>query len=219
MGLGTIYTVEIDLQTKGDLPSAMGRFGGDLDRVDKKAQGLGATLYGLGGKLSQGFTSAVETVGSTVSSLAKVGIAGAIGAATYGVTSLNNQLQTTTVSLAAVLTSNGLTSSIEGGMARAAGWVAQMKKDARDLPGEFQDLLGIVQSSAGSAFQAGLDDQGLEKMAAQTMAAAKALAIDMPQAGRDLGRRLGGSAGMDNMLGSRLGFTVENFNDLSRAEQ
>ncbi|WP_438029024.1 hypothetical protein [Sorangium sp. So ce233] len=219
MGLGTVYTVEISLETKGDLPSSMGRLGGELDRVDRKAAGLGATLYGLGGRLSDGFTGAVETVGSLTTGLAKLGIAGAIGAATYGVTSLNKELETTTISLAAVLNKEGLTSSIEGGMQRAAAWVAQMKKDAKDLPGGFQELLGIVQSSAGAAFQAGLDDQGLQKLASQTMAAAKTLAVDAPQAGRDLARLLGGSAGMDNMLGSRLGFTAENFNTKTRAEQ
>lgn len=217
--MSTKYVVDIDLQVHGDLPGAVDKAGKGIEKVDKQAAGLGSTLSGLGSRLVSGFTGAVESVGSTLMSLGKIGIASAIAGATYGVTGLNNELETTRVSLAAVLTQNGLTASIEGGMERAAGWVAQMRKDARDLPGEFKDLLGIVQSGAGAAFQAGLDDVSFEKLAANAMAAGKALSVDSAQAGRDLARLLGGSAGMDNMLGSRLGFTAENFNKLSKPEQ
>lgn len=212
---GVRYLVEIELATIGDL--GMGKIQPALDRTESKVKKIGDDLSGLGGRMLSGFSGIA--LGTMVGGLLQQGANAAFSKIHDGVIGINKELETTKVSLAAVLNSNGLSDSIEGGMSRAADWMAQLKKDAKELPGEFEDLIGIVQSGAGAAFQAGLDERQFGNLAAQAMAAGKALSIDMPQAGRDLGRLLGGSAGMDNMLGSRLGFTADNFNQLDKAQQ
>jgi hypothetical protein len=214
---GTKYLVDIELAVTGDL--GMGKIQPKLDETEGKVKRIGSELSTLGSRFVGGFMGATETVGGILSMLGKAGVGAAIGGATYGVMSLNKELETTKISLAAVLNSNGLTDTIEGGVARASAWMSQLKRDAKELPGEFSDLITIVQSGAGAAFQAGLDERQFGDLAAQAMAAGKALSVDSAQAGRDLARLMGGSAGMDNMLGSRLGFTADNFNGLDKGTQ
>jgi hypothetical protein len=213
---GIHYDVSIGF-TVGDL--GLPKVDQHLARTEGKVNRLASELGKVGQSFANSFTGAVESVASKLATLGQVGMAAAVGAATYGVVGLNKELETTRVSLAAVLNANGLTDSIEGGMQRAAGWVTQMKKDARELPGEFSDLLGIVQSGAGAAFQAGLDDISWEKLASNAMAAGKAISVPLDQAGRELAHLLQGHAGAQNVFGTRLGLTAENYNQKTRPEQ
>lgn len=200
----TKYVVDIELNVSGDPAAKVGKIkdmSGDLAKELGKA----------GGALLGGFEGAVERVGGMVAGIGKVGLAAAVGAATYGVVGLNQELETTQVSLAAVLNANGIGGGMAGAMQQAAGWVKEMKKDAKDLPGEFSDLLGIVQSGASAAFNAGLDVKGFERLASQGMAAAKAMSVPIDQAGRELAQLLEGRAGAHNVFGTRLGIHADDF--------
>lgn len=214
---GTSYLVDVVLDVR-EKPGA--KLGGKIKSESSKlADELGKIGGKIGSTFADGFTGAVEKVGSMAATVGKVGMAAAVGAAVYGVVGLNQELETTQVSLAAVLNANGIGGGMAGAMEQAAGWMRQMKKDAKDLPGEFSDLLGIVQSSASAAFNAGLDTKSFEKLASQGMAAAKAMSVPMDQAGRELAHLLEGKAGAQNVFGTRLGLNSENFNKKSQSEQ
>lgn len=208
--MGTKYYVDIEYRTVGDPSAGAGasaeKLKNNFKAAKAEADGLGAAFRDLGSSGIRTFTDGVERVGATVMTLGQVGAAAAIGGITYGVTKLNNELEGTTTSLAAVLNANGQsTGGINGALQEASKWVAQMKVDARDLPGEFQDLLGIVQTGAGSAFKIGLNPQQFEKLASSAMAAGKALAVPLDQAGRELAQLMEGRAGMHNVFGVRIG--------------
>lgn len=210
---GVKYYVDVEFRTSGDAAAGAGKVGAAAEKLKSNFSAAKAEASGMGDAFSKAgsaavgvFTSAVEKVGALALSLGQVAGAGAIGAVSYGVVGLNKELETTRVSLAAVLNANGQsTGGIEGAMEAASGWVAQMKKDARDLPGEFEDLLGIVQTGAGAAFKMGLDPQRFEQMASSAMAAGKALAVPLDQAGRELAQLMEGRAGAHNVFGTRIG--------------
>lgn len=210
---GTKYYVDVEFRTSGDAAAGAGKMGAAAEKLKSnfsaakaEASGMGDGFSAVGTAAAGAFTSAVEKVGALALGMAQIAGAGALGAITYGVTGLNKELETTRVSLAAVLNANGQsTGGIEGAMESASGWIKQMKIDARDLPGEFEDLLGIVQTGAGAAFKMGLDPQRFEKMASSAMAAGKALAVPLDQAGRELAQLMEGRAGAHNVFGTRIG--------------
>ena len=210
---GTKYVVDIEFRQSGD-PSALVRnLTKETERLDK------AFLSAASGAVGA-FTGIVEKVGAVAFSLAGLGVSTGIAAVTYGVMGLNTELETTKVSLGAVLNANDRAAGIQDGVEKAAGWIAQMKKDARDLPGEFEDLLGIVQSAAGTAFNAGMDVPKFEKVASSVMAAAKALNVQTDQAGRELAQLFEGRAGAHNVLGMRLKIDAhKTYEDVDKAKK
>lgn len=208
---GTKYVVDVEFRQSGDPSALADKAGEKVDKLKSKfdtAKASSGELSGafkdLGANAIGVFYGAVEAAGALAFQLGAAGVGAAIGAVTYGVIGLNSELETTKVSLGAVLNANNQASGIEDGVQKASGWIAQMKKDARDLPGEFEDLLGIVQSSAGTAFNAGLDIPRFEKVASSVMAASKALHVQTDQAGRELAQLFEGRAGAHNVLGMRL---------------
>lgn len=215
---GTKYYVDIEFRTLGDSAAGADRIGKTMADAGKKAKDSGKEFDDI----NKAIGSVAGTVTGLAMSFGQMAIGSAIGAITYGVLSLNKELETTTVSLAAVLNSKGFDNGggIEGAMGQASKWVKEMKKDARDLPGEFEDLLGIVQTGAGAAFNMGLDPAKFEKMAANAMAAGKALAVPMDQAGRELAHLMEGRAGAQNVFGTRLGISAhEVYKDIDGAQK
>jgi len=208
---GSRYIVDIELNMPEGAGSSM------LGKASSIADGMEKRLGKVGSAFADGFTGAVEYVGDKLATLGKIGIGAGVAAVTYGVLGLNKELEATQVSLAAVLNSQGMAAGMADGMEMASGWLKQIKKDAKDLPGEFSDLLGIVQSGAGAAFNAGLDVKGFEAIAAQGMAAAKSMSVPIDQAGRELAQLLEGRAGGHNVFGTRLGIHSEGFNEKDSA--
>jgi len=208
---GTKYVVDVEFRQSGDPSALADKAGGKVDALKSKfdatkasSSELGGAFKDLAGNAVGAFTGIVESVGEIGIGLAALAVSTGIAAVTYGVIGLNSELETTKVSLGAVLNASDQAKGIEDGVEKAAGWIAQMKKDARDLPGEFEDLLGIVQSSSGAAFNAGMDVPHFEKVASSVMAASKALHVQTDQAGRELAQLFEGRAGAHNVLGVRL---------------
>jgi hypothetical protein len=216
---GTSYLVDIELAVSGNPGAAIGGAKSDMASLSDLAKGTRKELSQLGASLASGFTGVVEGVVGKLATLGQVGAAGALAAVAYGVTGLNNDLETTRVSLGAVLNANGVTNGIEQGMERASGWIVQMKKDAKDLPGEFKDLLAFVQNAAAPALGAGLSVSKFEALSAQSMAASKALMVPMDQGAREYAQLLEGRAGAHNVFGTRLGIGAEGFNDKSAEDR
>jgi hypothetical protein len=207
---GQQYLVELEWRVQNDLARQLDRAASGADRLTGRLN----TITSAAQAVEARFSSFAGILRGGAEMYASMAIGRTIAQVKEGVVGLNANLETTKVSLAAVLYSQGKTSSVEAGLERAASWLSQMRKDAKDLPGEFEDLLGIVQTSAGAAFNAGLDVESFERLAAQSMAAAKALAVQSDQAGRELAQLLEGRAGAHNVFGTRLGIKAEGFNKL-----
>jgi hypothetical protein len=202
------YVAEIVFDVK-DSPQGMTGVGRKTDSIADAWKKLGSEVRSVGRGMSDAFTGAVEKAAAVGLSMAKIGVGAGIAAAAYGVGVLNNQLEATKVSIAAVLNAQGQSKGIESALSMAGGLVSKMRQDAKDLPGEFQDLLGIFQSGVGAAGNAGLDAVRFEKLAAHSMAAGKAMSVPLDQAGRELAQLLDGRAGAHNVFGSRLGIGKE----------
>jgi len=203
------YIVETEFKTTGDPSSG-------LANKAKKTESLWSNL----GKKVSGYMS---SIGSKLVSLGvdatKFGIAAGIGAATYGVYDLNNKLEVTKMSLAAIFNAQGVSPNIENGLRRAGKLVEKMRTNANELPGEFSDLVGIFQSGINSALNSGLTATTFEKMSAQAMAAGAAMTLPLDMVGRELSQLLQGRAGAHNVFGSQLGIHAQGFNDKTASER
>jgi hypothetical protein len=209
MGANLSYLVETEFKTKGD-PT------GGLDEKAKKTGSIWSKLGSSIGNTISSIGSKIVDIGVTG---VKFGLAAGIGAATYGVMGLNRELETTKTSFAAVFSAQGITKDVSSGLDKASQIIEVMRKDAAQLPGEFEDLVGIFQSGIGSALNAGLTAETFEKVSANAMAAGKALSVPLDQAGRELALLLEGRAGSQNVFGTRLGIHAQGFNDKSSEER
>jgi hypothetical protein len=213
------YQVEIQLSTKGNLASSLGGLTGHAASLDTSFANVGASVSALGASLD----SAVDRAAGLAITLAKIGGA-AIGAGlTYGVVKLNNELEKTGIALAAIFQANGITSNIDQGLGVAADVMAQMRKDAAELPGEFQDLASIFKTISVPGFQAGASITELRKLSAMAMASGAVMGLPMEQTGRELAMLMEGRAGAHNTLGMRLaglgGDRAKEFNHLAAPER
>ncbi len=216
------YRVAIELATSGNLATQVGHSLSKLDGLSGVLSRVGQEASTLAGSLANAFEGAVEGAASLAATLGKVGAAAAVGAVTYA-TLLNKELENTQIALAAIFGANGITASMPEGMSVAADVMAQMRKDAAALPGEFRDLVGIFKTISVPGFQAGASINELRDVAAQTMAASQVMGLPMEQAARELAMLLEGRAGAHNVLGMRLaglgGQQAEAFNHLPAAER
>lgn len=225
MAADSKYVVELDLRKVGD-------FG--LQEAEKKTAGLERATD----RLSKAWdrladSGAVQRLGGAVDwangkmasfarTAALVGGVTLFAGATYGVTQLNNELEQAELSLGAIFKAQGVTSTVPSGVILARDVIADMREDAKRLPGEFQDLLSIFRLGATPALQSGLDPDEWRNLAAQAMAAAKAVGTPLDQAARELTLLLEGRAGAQNTFGTKLGLTgseAEKFNQLDPAKR
>lgn len=213
------YRLVVDLSTRGSMAAQLQTMGSMAGRVDNSLVGLKSTASSLG----SAFESVGDKIAGIAASAAKLGAVGVVGAVGYGVAHLNDQLEQTKISLAAIFSANGVASDMPGGLTLAKSVLADMRKDAAALPGEFSDLVGIFRSASVPGFQAGASVERLEKISANAMAAAAVTGIHMDQAGRELAQLMEGRAGAHNVLGLRLaglaGDKAEHFNKLSGGER
>jgi hypothetical protein len=216
------YRLVVDMSTKGTLGSQLERMGPRAQSADSALKRVGESARSIGGDIAGAFTGAVEKVGGLTLALGKLGAIAAGGAIAYGVAGLNNELEKTQISLAAILSAQGVVSTVPRGLMMAGDVMKEMRKDAALLPGEFKDLLSFFKLGLTSGLQSGATVPGFEKMSANAMAAAAAVGVNMDQAAREFAQLLGGHAGTHNVFGSLLGFTgdkAKTFNAESGAKR
>ena len=195
--MGLTYEVELDFTTKGAgaferMGSMIGSVMAPLDMVVSSVAKLGAALVSIGGTA-------------------------AFGGLIWSVTKLNAEMEKTTISVASMLQAQGAVSSIGQGMGISVGLMQSMREHAKELPGEFRDLVAIFRTGLVPAMQAGLSPEHFEKMSAKVMAAAAVTGLDMHMAAREFGMLLGGRAGAHNVLGTRLaGLTGDKAKEFNR---
>jgi hypothetical protein len=222
------YKVVVDIAQKGALsdPKKLGASaadaGGKFDGLFSKIGSAAGAIGSLGQRVSEAFTGAVEAAGRVALGVGKIAAVGVGAGIAYGVANLNNELEKSKISIAAVLGAQGVTRNMTDGLSKAAGIMADMRKDAAELPGEFKDLKAFFTLGLNPALQAGAHVSDFRAMSAQGMAAAAATGVPMDQAAREFAQLLQGRAGAHNVFGMQLGFsgqTAEKFNKMGGSER
>lgn len=219
---GTTYTVTLDLKTIGSLDFGLNKSGNGLSSATTSVATLRGALHDLrdvGGK----FMGVLDGIAGRVGTLVAYGGGALLSAGFYaayeGVTKLNAELESTKISLGTIFKANGQTSDLASGFELATDQLAKMRKDARDLPGELEDLKRIFVTAAIPGFGAGADADRIRKLSASTMAFAAVAQVPQAVAARELAMLLEGRAGAHNVLGQRLdalsGDKAKSFNHLS----
>lgn len=219
MSADIAYRLLVDMSARGSLSPELDKVGAKAKSVDSVLKGIGSSAANVGRSIADSFSGAVEAAAGVAMSLAKIGAVGVGAGIAYGVVHLNNELEKTQISIGAILNAQGVSSNMGEGMAKAAELMKNMRKDARDLPGELKDLQMFFKLGATPAFQLGATPERLEKISALGMAAAASTGVQMDQAAREMAQLLQGHAGGHNVFGSQLGFTAQNFNHLTGEER
>lgn len=218
-----IYRVVLDLSTSGSLDTKTKTAADNAGKLEGSFAKVREQVIGIGAGLADAFTGAVEKVGAMALSVGALAGAAGIGAVIYGVTHLNNELESTKISLAAIFGANGQTNSFAEGMDLAGETMAKIRQDAKALPGETEDLIRIFRSISIPSFQAGKDIGGIESMSAKFMAFGAVAGMQQETVAREAAMLLEGRAGAHNMLGLRLaglgGDAAKSFNQKSAAER
>lgn len=223
MSADVTYKVEIELLTKGSLTDKLAHVSGHAERLDGLLHTVSSTASSMAGAIGGAFEGAADRAAGLVATLAKVTAVGAGGALAYGVMQLNNELEKTQIALATIFSVNGLTKNVEDGMGVAAATMADLRRDAAALPGEFKDLRNIFSTIALPGFHAGASISELRDFSAKSMAAAQVAQVPMEQAAREIAMLLEGRAGAHNVFGMKLfglgGQSAEAFNRKSAEDR
>jgi hypothetical protein len=197
-----------------------GAFGGAVGDAGGRVSALGRALASFAGDATSAFTGAVERAGELAKALAMVAGGAAIGAAAYGVTTLNSEIEKTKIGLADILESNGVASNLTEGLGMASDLMREIRKDAAALPGETRDLAKIFKLAEIGGLQAGASSARTEKLSALAMAFGMGTAeLDSGTVARELAMLIQGRAGSHNILGLQLaglgGDKAKAFNEMS----
>lgn len=202
------YTVEVQYLTKGNLLGNMGGLQQSIDALNKtmsagigKGLNLGDAIRGnierssgpaaaagasLGEIISAGMIAnlAVSAVGSAISGIGK--------AAMIGLQEMNGEVERLSITMAMMFTGSGQVQSFNQGMEASAELMRRMRKDARELPGEFTDLANIMLRVTTPAAKAGLSVGETERIAANAMAVGVGAGLRPDVVGRELADMIGG---------------------------
>ena len=214
--MSTTYEVVLALSTTGNLNASVGELGvkagtahAQVAKIGDAAKTMGSAVESMGSRLGGVLSSIADKVQDTVVGFAKMGAAAGLAGAVYGVYHLNNQLEQTQISLAAIFQAQGFASTFTGGMTQAADQVAKMKNDVKTLPGDLGQLSNIMKTIATPAAQAGAGTDAIRQLAGNTMLIGQILGVPQEVAAREMAQLLSGRAGAHNILGTRLGFVGE----------
>lgn len=186
-----------------------------VDKATKPLRAVTSAMMGIAGttKKAVGAVSSVAFAWQTWA----IGI-GVVYALRKAMLDLNGQAENAQIAIAGMIQAGGVVKEWDAAMNVTEGVMAQIRKDAAELPGEFDDFLQVFQSALPKALESGLNPQQVAKFTNAFGAVSIALGTDAAQAGRDLQLMLSGRAGahvaMWNKLSSHIGKTAEEFNKL-----
>lgn len=195
----TDFDYAINLKTKIDHGSAASEarqwashFGGSMTDAFSQITNNAAAVF-LGNALTAGFHKAMEGIRE-------------------GVVGINAEMQKLEIGIAT--TFNVQTGKpFEDMLGKSREFVAQMRKDAAALPGEFSELVGIFRSAVSSGMDAGLSAEQIRRLSSNAMVAGKTLGLESDQVGRELSQLFQGRAGGHNVFGRGLGIDTNTMVD------
>lgn len=175
-----------------------------IDKLSRKASGLGGALEAAKGMID-GLAAKAAALGTA---LAGAGAIGAALAIKTGLVDVNAQIEDAQIGFATMFRMLGATDSFDQGLGIAKGLLADIRKDAQDLPGEFQDFVGMAQTLTAPLLNAGKGLKEIRDLTRQTAVAGAAMQIPFDQAAREMAELIEGRAGTHNKLGMRMGITA-----------
>lgn len=191
--MGVRYDVEIRYLQSGSLGAQsqqIARLGKDLDRATSSFGNA------ISGALSSAATAAVATGAAIATAIG--------GAITYAIAGVQAELETTKIALATIFGARGVSRGFADGLQMSEEVLQLIRKDARELPGEFKDLVGIMQSISSAGFMSGMNTRQVEKFSARTMALAAVAKVPYEVASREMAAMLEGNVRQQNVLYRRL---------------
>lgn len=160
-----------------------------------------------------------------------VGAAAALGVSQLAqkIFEIGRKAEDTRIAIAGMMQAGGaagLTNSADDfnkSMGMSAEIIKQMRKDARDLPGEFEDLVNVFRMGIGGGLDAGKSVNQIEQLSAKLMAFGAMAQLPSDQVGREFAMMMESRAGAHNVLFQRLhtqiGLTAKEFNALSSSDK
>jgi hypothetical protein len=181
-----VYSVEVQYLQKGSLGGAFGSGSGGLTQSIGKAQKeIAGSIAGFGEKLGSGLNSAFNKFFAAEAVVG--GVNAAMGAIKVGLVGMNAEIEQMSISMATMFSAHGNVDGFNNGLTASKEIIKIMRKDARDLPGEFKDLTGIMMRMTTPALGAGLSIRETEKLAANAMAVGVGAGMAPDVVGREMG--------------------------------
>ena len=192
----TVYSVEGAAQ-------ASSAVGGIASAMDTAKGAVGGLLDGLFSLKSALFSLGIGLIGKEI-------------------ISLGSAAEEATIALAGMMQAGGAAGAkndFDMSMKMSSEIMDKMRKDARDLPGEFEDLMNVFRGGLAGGMQAGQSINQIEGLSARMMAVSKTLQIESQTAGMQFAQMMEGRAATHNTLFMRLkeqiGMSAKEFNALA----
>jgi len=139
-----------------------------------------------------------------------VGSALVFGKATHEIISLGSAAEDTRIAIAAMMQAGGAaglsnsTDDFNKALGMSDEIILRMRKHARDLPGEFEDLMQVFRGVMSPSMAGGKSIDQIEAFSARMMAVAATLQVPSAVAGHELGAILGGATRANMPIWARL---------------
>jgi hypothetical protein len=207
------------------------RHSGIIDKIAGKAKVaagalsvMGGAARGLGGLMDSAAGAMLRLGGAAVGLVGLGGAGLAIKGISTGLVGVNAKLEDSQIGFATIFNMLGNT-GMTNGLVLGKSLMADIRKDAAALPGEFGDFVSMAQTLTAPLLNAGKGVQDIREMTSQTVVAAAAMGVQFDQAAREMAMLLEGHAGGHNVLGMRLGINThtqvngKEFNKATAAER
>jgi len=172
-------------------------------------------------KAEKGYSNLVITLGDLI------GLADRAKGMIKHIIEMQSAAETSKIAIAGMFSAAGMpgANNFQTSLQMSADIITKMRRDARELPGTFEDLQNVFQMSILGGGEAGKSVSQIEQMSANVMAVSKSLKIDSETAGREMAMMMEGRAGSHNILFQRIrgmmsaGMDPEKFNKMAAPEK
>lgn len=202
------YVVRVQYRVDDGASGPIQQIGEKSKKAAESGSKMGSVFSGVADRISGAFDAVVSKVamGATAAAAAAA-IAGAKMIKT-GI-SVNAQLEDSSMAFASMFNMFGVTSSFEAGLSPAKKLIEGIRKDAADLPGEFQDFVSMAQNITPSMMRLGKSVADVRSNVSLLAVTAASVGLKgkagFEQAANEYAELLSGRAGTHNKLGVRLG--------------
>lgn len=208
------YSVAAILQLTGgdDVKAKLGQVGAASDKAQGSLAKIGQAgargISLLGEHVNRGIDMLAKY--STAAALAGGAIAGglAVKGIKTGLIDVNAKLEQASLGFATLFQKFGAAPTFASGLGVAKDLIEGIRQDAKALPGEFGDFVGMAQTLTAPMLNLGKGAQDIRNFTRDAVVSAAALGINFDQAAREAAMLLEGHAGGHNIFGTRLGITA-----------
>lgn len=223
---GVKYQVEIEYVATGQKKLVdvehLSTAKNQLSDVHDQYRSFLTSMY-RGSQLTSDFSNGIVEAAAKIEAM-KLGFEAVSGVVNFikdGITGINQELELANIAFAGAFQAGGRARDFNEGLAMSKEMIAEMRKDAAELPGTFSQLKEITQIMSIPALNAGLSARSLEQMASKAMAFGLPHGINANTIGREMAMLIEGDFQRRNRLGQILlaDLGPKKFNALSITER